>query len=133
MRFKHHHVSLSVKNIAASINFYRYFGYEKIFDSYLEKRRCQLVHLKMANTIIELFCFDTPAQQNRSADLAEDLQRGGIRHFAFEVDDIKAAQAWVKKQLSQSVEVHSGASVDYLFIRDPDGNFVEIVEDNRFK
>ncbi|MCP3680096.1 MAG: hypothetical protein GY782_07560 [Gammaproteobacteria bacterium] len=78
MRFKHHHVSLSVKNMAESVTFYRHFGYEKIFDSYLEKRQCQLVHLQMDNTFIELFCFDTPAQQNRSIDLLERTFRTSL-------------------------------------------------------
>ncbi len=133
MEFYIHHVCISVSDIEKSTQFYRYFGFEEVADYTAEDGSFRIKHLKLGDFIIELFWFSdhTPAVRK---DLWDDLKTGGYRHIAFKVEDIHEILEKLKKDkvADTKTQVNKGRTgILYFFIRDPDGNFVEIVQDDR--
>jgi len=133
MEFYIHHVAVSVSDIEKSAEFYRYFGFEEITDYTAEDGSYRIKHLKLGDFIVELFWFcDHTAVVKK--DLWNDLKTGGYRHIALKVKDIyKALEELKKDKIADSeTQVSKGRTgILYFFIKDPDGNFVEIVQDDR--
>lgn len=132
--FSFHHVSLSVRNLESSIEFYATFGFEPVYEWQAEGDSLAIVHLKLEETLLELFCFvDASAAPESSKELATDLPRIGIKHFGVRVDDIHGALNHLRQLgLADDVEVVKGKTgIDYFFIKDPSGILVEIVQDER--
>ncbi|NWF37227.1 VOC family protein [Mariprofundus sp. KV] len=132
--FSFHHVSLSVQNLESSIEFYSTFGFEPVYEWQAEDKRVAIVHLKMDEMLLELFCFaDASAAPESSKELATDLPRIGIKHFGIRVADIHVArEALQAAGLADGVEVVEGKTgIQYFFIKDPSGILVEIVQDDR--
>ena len=132
--FSFHHVSLSVQNLETSIEFYSTFGFEPVYDWQAEDKKVAIVHLKMGETLLELFCFaDAVDAPESSRQLATDLPRIGIKHFGVRVADIHGALDHLRQLgLADDVEVVKGKTgIDYFFIKDPSGILVEIVQDDR--
>ena len=131
MEFKVHHIAISVSNIEKSQEFYSIFGAKEV-ASY-ETEELKIKHLLVGDIILELFAFkDFVRKEN--LDLWEDLKITGVKHVAFQVKDIKKAKEFLieKGIADKNTEIKVGRTgILYFFIKDPDGNFVEIVEDNR--
>jgi len=132
--FSFHHVSLSVQNLETSITFYSQLGFKPVYEWQAEDKRVAIVHLKMDETLLELFCFEGATEAPESSkELATDLPRIGIKHFGIRVADIHAALDHLRQLgLADGVEVVKGKTgIDYFFIKDPSGILVEIVQDDR--
>lgn len=132
--FSFHHVSLSVKDLKRSIAFYSTFGFKQVFLLETENNGTSMAHLKLGNFLLELFQHQDHKPSSQSPSNYEyDLQFLGIKHFALRVPSIETAKNKVIEQnLSDHVDIRKGRSgVDYFFIRDPDGCFIEIVQDDR--
>ncbi|MBK3331614.1 glyoxalase/bleomycin resistance/dioxygenase family protein [Persephonella atlantica] len=133
MDFAVHHVALSVSDIRKSERFYGFFGFRKVAEYISESEGLHILHLKKDSFIIELFSFRDYIPSEKYS-LWEDLKVLGYRHIAFKVEDIyRAKEELIKKGLiSPSTEIKKGKTgILYFFLTDPDGNFVEIVEDKR--
>jgi len=132
--FSFHHVSLSVQNLESSIEFYSTFGFKPVYEWQTEDKKVSIVHLKLDDMLLELFCFaDASSAPESSKELATDLPRIGIKHFGIRVADIRAALTHLRQLgLADGVEVVKGKTgIDYFFIKDPSGILVEIVQDDR--
>ena len=133
MEFYIHHVGISVSDIEKTAKFYRYFGFEEVADFTAEDGSFRIKHLKLGDFIIELFWFSDHLPPIRK-DLWDDLKINGYRHIALKVDDIhKTLEKLKEDQIAEKdTKVNKGRTgILYFFIRDPDGNFVEIVQDDR--
>jgi len=132
--FSFHHVSLSVKNIDESVHFYSLLGFKKVYYWEANDKQLQIVHLKLGEAFIEMFCYasynDPPES---SKDLSTDLPRIGIKHFGIKVKSINHTKnQLIKNGMLDNAEVTRGRTgIDYFFMRDPNGIFVEIVQDDR--
>ena len=132
--FSLHHVALSVSDLDASIAFYSTLDFKPVYRWHAEDETLKIAHLKLGEFLLELFCFNNPsAAPDSSKELASDLPRIGIKHFGLRVADIHAALAQLQVQgLADGVQVLKGRTgIDYLFINDPDGILLEIVQDDR--
>jgi glyoxylase I family protein len=133
IKTKPHHIALSVKDIEQSKRFYFLLGFRTVFEYISETKDLQIAHLMLNSIILELFCYANNVQ-NPPKMLEEDLRITGIKHFGLSVDSIEQARDEViKAGLSkEQPEIKKGRTgISYFFIRDPDDNFVEIVQDNR--
>lgn len=132
--FSVHHISLSVKSIEDSVQFYEKLGFEKVLQWDAENNSLTIVHMKLGGTYLEFFCFtekqDAP---ETTKSLETDLPRVGIKHFGLKVGSIEGAKEFVlKNKLAESVSIkHGRTDIDYFFIKDPSGNFIEFVQDDR--
>jgi glyoxylase I family protein len=130
--FKIHHVAISVSDLESSIGFYENFGFVVKKKSHSPDKTFEIVLLELKGQILELFCFRDSANGGVENDLMDELQKTGVKHFSFVVDDIEQAKEMVlEKGLSSEVEIKDGITgVKYFFIKDPDGMFVEVLEEN---
>jgi len=131
------HVGLSVADMERSLKFYRdYFGMEVLMDLDIsddriarvigiEEAKCKIVHLKLDQTILELFEYTQPrghkfALMMRQCDI-------GFSHIGFEVNDIhehiKELKQMGVEMLGETVEFRPGVWIAYF--RGPDGEVVE--------
>ena len=132
--FSVHHISLSVNDIKESVDFYTTLGFSEVLHWESEDNSVHISHMKLKETFLELFWFknhtDAP---NTTTSLDTDLPRVGIKHFGLKVDSIEKAKEFVlKNNLIESVKIKKGRTkIDYFFIKDPSGNFIEFVQDDR--
>ncbi len=132
--FNFHHVSLSVTDLDRSMEFYSGFGFKKVFQWKADDNALSIAHLKLKKSILELFCFADPRPAPESMKKLEtDLPVIGIRHFGIQVDSLRKAKDFIiQKGYAEKIEITKGKTgIDYFFIKDPDGIFVELVQDER--
>jgi glyoxylase I family protein len=65
--------------------------------------------------------------------LDTDLPRLGIKHFGLKVVDIEDARKNILTLgLANGLEIREGRTgIKYFFVNDPDGNWIEFVQDDR--
>lgn len=134
MQLRPHHIALSISTLKRSINFYNQLGFEQVMHWQAEDQSLQIVHLRNTSLILELFCYAQPQTAPTSSQtLAGDLQRIGCKHFGLQSDDLEASLLKLKtKGLAQDIQITQGRTgTRYFFLQDPDGIFVEIIEDKR--
>ena len=133
--FSPHHTAISVTEMNRSVGFYERLGFEVVMQWQADDRSLTIIHMKLAGMLLELFCYASSEEGAvKSRTLESDLKRVGVKHFGLRVDDIESAQTLLIEagMLDASIPVTKGKTgIDYIFIRDPDGLFVEIVQDDR--
>ena len=133
---KFHHIAYVVGNIDKSIEFYTMFGFKKVRFWRSTDEKNSIVHLLNSQSIlIELFSFhDVSCQEEKSINIQKRLKRGGINHMAFEVENINECKERMISDglIDDCTPINEGRTgILYLFIKDPDGNLIEIVQDDR--
>jgi catechol 2,3-dioxygenase-like lactoylglutathione lyase family enzyme len=133
------HVGISVANLERSIAFYRdLLGMEVIqevpfegakYESILRLRgaKGRIAVLRIGNLELEFFEFVRPAGQ--PADPIRPVCDQGIAHFAVQVEDLSALYARLK---AAGVDFHC-PPIDFgcaiaTYLRDPDGNVIEMLQ-----
>jgi len=132
--FKIHHIALSVKNIKISYNFYKIFGFKKVLDWKSDDWNLEIMHLKLDDFILELFCFKNSNEiLEESKNLQTDLLRIWVKHFWLKVDNLeKIKEKFIKENIAKDIEIKLGRTgIKYFFINDPDWILLEFVEDKR--
>jgi glyoxylase I family protein len=121
------HVALNCRDMAAAEQFYvRHFGFRRA--RVIEFGADRIVFLKSGNVYLELFKATeySPAQPPQN----DGYVWPGVRHLAFQVNDVDAKLA----EIGEDARVNLGPLKfdDFIpgwktvWIRDPDGNVVEI-------
>jgi len=132
MEYKIHHPAITVRNVEQSIAFYGLLGYEVVHredDHY----GSILIIMKLAGSYIEFFSWP----QNDDAEpfeypLANDVEQLGIRHLAWQVDNMEAAMDDLLQKGVPPDRISRGRGLgNYFFVKDPDGLWIEVLE-NRF-
>lgn len=135
MNYKLHHTAISVRNLENSLEFYMKLGYQQVHRWNAEDNSLTVVHLKLGESFLEVFAYE----QNQDGEpanfsYANNLEEIGVKHVAFQVDDLEAALQDLKDKglASSDTNIREGRTkVSYFFIQDPDGVWVEVVEDKR--
>jgi len=132
-RLRPDHAGLSVKDLEASIAWYRdMLGFElvrvvAIPDAEEEGRVALIRH---GDFVLELFCLPAaaPLPEGRRHP-ATDIRTHGVKHVAYVVPDLAALMDELKAKgvdLVWDIAVHDGTPC--AFVRDNTGNLVEFVE-----
>lgn len=123
---KIHHIAIICSNYEISKDFYvRILGLTPIREVYREERDSFKLDLEVNGQYqIELFSFPNPPARPSYPEAA------GLRHLAFEVDDIEEA---VRHLTTMQVEVEdiridSWTQKKFTFFADPDGMPIELYE-----
>ena len=129
--FWHHHVGVSVPDLAASIDWYqRVLGFRLVRRLRIETIPADVAILKHGAMHIELFQAQAARPlppERREPDL--DVRTHGNKHVAFGVVDVEAFAAELRRRGADLVWVkhfeHGGANI---FIRDNAGNLIEFLQ-----
>ena len=122
---KIHHVAIICSNYEISKEFYvEKLGFEIIREIYREERQSFKLDLKLGESQIELFSFPNSPKRPSYPEAC------GLRHLAFEVDDIEEAVKELKGKNIQVEEIRIDEYTEkkFTFFNDPDGLPLELYE-----
>lgn len=132
--FGFHHVALSVSDLDRSKKFYKLLGFEEMLIWVADDKNLTISHLVLGTNFLELFCY-REFHTKDEVSLEDDLHTLGIKHFGLQVDSIELAKEKIIDlgiAKAEDIQIKKGRTgITYFFIKDPDNNFVEIVEDKR--
>ncbi|MGV8878702.1 MAG: VOC family protein [Sphingobacteriaceae bacterium] len=121
-----HHIAIICADYAASKYFYtEILGLEVIRQVYRADRDSYKLDLAVGGAYqIELFSFPNPAGRPSRPEAT------GLRHLAFEVDDIYAAISQLQQQgiVPEPVRIDEFTGKRFTFIADPDQLPIELYE-----
>lgn len=143
--FRFDHIGITALDLDSTIRFYSVLGFN-IMKSWTNKDRnmkaCMMKNER--NECIEIFYFKdyipspvTVGSQigNDSEAIEADLPQIGIKHLAFRVNDLDETLALLQTEgLCDTADIMDGGLGNrYMFIRDPNGIFVEFMENPYIK
>ena len=121
-----HHIAVIATDYERSKDFYtRVLGFEFLEEFYREERESWMGKLALDGSyIVELFSFPTPAVRPGWPEAT------GLRHLAFEVDDVEGTLAELDAEGVRHEELrfdpNTGKKMAFFF--DPDGLPLELYE-----
>jgi glyoxylase I family protein len=123
---KVHHVAIICSDFAKSKKFYvDILGLKVAREVYRQERDSYKLDLEVGGAYqIELFSFPTPPERPSYPEAA------GLRHLAFEVDDIEEAVEELKRKgiHVESIRLDEFTGKKFTFFSDPDGLPLELCE-----
>lgn len=123
---KIHHVAIICSDYQVSKHFYtQIMGFSVIAEHYRKERDSYKLDLAVNDNYgIELFSFPAPPKRVSRPEAA------GLRHLAFEVNDIDATLEWLSQNTitSEPVRIDEFTGKRFTFISDPDGLPIEFYE-----
>jgi glyoxylase I family protein len=123
---KVHHIAIIASDYQKSKLFYaNVLGLEIIKETFRETRDSYKLDLALnGNYIIELFSFPNPPKRTSRPEAA------GLRHLAFEVDDIEQAIEHLSKNkvTCEAIRIDEITGKRFTFFEDPDGLPLEFYE-----
>lgn len=123
---KVHHVAIICSDYERSLNFYTdILGLRVLAEHYREDRKSYKTDLGIGdNYVVELFSFPSPPSRPSRPEAA------GLRHLAFEVDDIEesVAELEAKNIPHEEIRIDGYTSKRFVFFQDPDGLPIEFYE-----
>ncbi|MBB5646919.1 VOC family protein [Pedobacter cryoconitis] len=121
-----HHVAIICTDYTVSKNFYvNILGLTVIQEVYRAERKSYKLDLSVNGLYqIELFSFENPPERPSRPEAA------GLRHLAFEVDDVAAVAAALnaKGVVTEELRIDEYTGKKFTFFTDPDGLPLEIYQ-----
>lgn len=119
-----HHVALITQQYETSKKFYtEVLGFDITAEVYRAERDSWKLDLCLnGQYTLELFSFPNPKTR------ASFPEACGLRHIAFEVEDVEAARNWLKKNKvdCQDIRIDEYTGKRFFFFYDPDQQPIEI-------
>jgi catechol 2,3-dioxygenase-like lactoylglutathione lyase family enzyme len=137
MSYSPHHTAISVRNLGVSVTFYESLGFREIHRYDEDDDSMSIVHMKLGESFLEIFFYKknitaAPIEQG----FAGDPEVVGVKHIALRADDLEAALDDMRTKGYANSDTHiiqGRTKVSYFFIQDPDGMWVEFVNDKRYE
>ena len=124
--YRIHHIAIICSDYERSKYFYtQVLGFTIIAEHYRSERKSYKLDLALSgNYTIELFSFPDPPKRLSRPEAA------GLRHLAFEVDNIEATMRYLASQniAAETVRTDEFTGKRFTFIADPDGLPIEFYE-----
>jgi glyoxylase I family protein len=121
-----HHIAIICSDYELSKHFYtQILGFKIIQENYRAERKSYKLDLEVGNQYqIELFSFPEPAPRPSRPEAA------GLRHLAFEVDNIDEAIAAITADgvIVEQIRIDEFTGKRFTFFADPDGLPIEFYE-----
>lgn len=123
---KVHHIAIIGSDYTRSKDFYtRILGFTVVKETYRRESDSYKLDLALRDDyVIELFSFPNPPARVSRPEAA------GLRHLAFEVDDLDATVAYLyaHRVIAEPVRVDEFTGKRFTFIADPDNLPIEFYE-----
>jgi glyoxylase I family protein len=123
---KVHHIALICSDYQKSLEFYtRVVGCQVIAEHWREEQQSYLTKLSLnGEYVIELFSYPSPPQRPSFPEAA------GLRHLAFEVDDIEKQVAELDRLgvAHEAIRTDMTTGEHFVFFNDPDDQPLEMYE-----
>jgi glyoxylase I family protein len=123
---KIHHTAIICSDYQKSKHFYvQILGLEIVQEIYREERQSYKLDLALnGNYAIELFSFPNPPKRVSGPEAC------GLRHLAFEVNDIQETRYYLISQdcIAEEIRIDEFTSKKFFFISDPDNTPIEFYE-----
>lgn len=123
---KIHHVAIICSDYEKSKEFYvNVLGLTVLKETYRESRNSYKLDLEVGGLYqIELFSFPKPAERPSYPEAM------GLRHLAFEVDDLEVAAEELKSKniIVEEIRIDQITNKKFTFFVDPDGLPLELYE-----
>jgi catechol 2,3-dioxygenase-like lactoylglutathione lyase family enzyme len=133
--YRAHHTAFTVADPDASKAFYGYFGFRLVAEWSKHDKSLTISHLRQdQGYVLEFFHYAANADAEPPAfTVGNNLPEIGVKHLGFAVEDLAATrQEIIAAGIGEVTEIARGRTlVDYFFVRDPDGMYVEVVSDTR--
>jgi glyoxylase I family protein len=131
--FSFHHLALSVQDLSRSMTFYRALGFAEVHRYEAPDGSIAISHLALGSMILELFCYTDVEVPAQPTTMGNDLPVAGIKHFGIAVESVRAArEVLVARGIDPECDIALGRTgIEYFFVQDPDGVWVELVQDDR--
>jgi glyoxylase I family protein len=121
-----HHIAVICSNYEVSKKFYtEILGFSVVAEHYREQRDSYKLDLKLGEQYcIELFSFPNPPSRPSRPEAC------GLRHLAFEVDQLEPVVAWLNKNsiTTEPIRVDEFTGKRFTFFADPDDLPLELYE-----
>lgn len=120
-----HHVAIIVSDYPKSRAFYvNKLGFEVVRENYRPARRDYKLDLRLGDAELEIFGIP------QSPERPSYPEARGLRHLAFQVDDVDLAVEWLKARgiECEDVRLDEFTGKRMTFFKDPDGLPLEIHE-----
>jgi glyoxylase I family protein len=121
-----HHISIICSDYARSKAFYtEILGLDILSETYREARQSYKLDLALNGVyILELFSFPDPPERLSRPEAC------GLRHLAFEVDDLHVAIEQLKKKgvVTEAIRQDEHTGNHFTFFSDPDDLPIELYE-----
>lgn len=124
---KIHHVALTVNDLNESKSFYEnIFGFKEVKNFERKDLQAKAVFMELDGFKLELWSFSTEIV---NIDNLSDLKVRGLRHVAFEVQDLDTRVIELRQKGVVLSDPQLGASGHrYCFLSDPNGIALELFE-----
>ncbi|WP_437919537.1 SMU1112c/YaeR family gloxylase I-like metalloprotein [Sphingobacterium sp. LRF_L2] len=123
---KIHHIAIICSDYKRSLHFYtQLLGLTLLTETYRSQRDSYKADLALnGHYIIELFSFPNPPSRPSYPEAA------GLRHLAFEVDDIQATFVFLQENQidCETIRIDNLTQKKFFFIADPDGLPIEFYQ-----
>ena len=121
-----HHIAIICSDYERSLEFYKtVLGFTVLAENYREQSKGYKTDLALGNQyVIELFSFPSPPARLTNPEAA------GLRHLAFEVDDIEAEARELERMGVEHEPIRTDSTTNrrFMFFHDPDGLPLELYE-----
>lgn len=121
-----HHAAIICSSYEVSKRFYTdVLGLEIVAEHYRDARNSHKLDLRLPDgSLIELFSFPNPPPR------ASYPEACGLRHLAFEVDDVVQCKAMLESKgvVVEPVRIDGYTNRRFVFFSDPDGLPLELYE-----
>ena len=121
---KVHHIAIICADYRRSLEFYTHvLGLQVVAEHYRAERLSYKTDLALnGEYVVELFSFPSPPKRLTHPEAI------GLRHLAFEVDDVKQAVAELDAMgiCHEDIRRDEYTEKDFVFLTDPDGQPIEL-------
>lgn len=129
-----HHFAISAVNLSQTKAFYEVLRFRLVAEWFAKDGSLIISHLQGPDGIVlEVFTYSENAQSVANLSVGNDLNVVGVKHLGFTVDDLEATRAeLVDLAIGEITDFVMGRTgIRYFFIKDPNGVWVEFVQETR--
>ena len=120
------HVGIRISDKATSVAFYQMLGFDLIADAGFDRGHPIIMRNKASGATINLLGPSTSDGANVLMDI--DEKHPGYTHMALRVTSIEETKSFLEKTGIPTTGSFSFGGLTAVFIRDPDGNVIELDE-----